>query len=60
MKTIKIYYIDTRGKLAVNLIRIFNSNYSWATIKFSLDDRNVISDDTNCVASGRPTHSPTG
>lgn len=27
MKTIKIYYIDTRGKLAVNLIRIFNSNY---------------------------------
>lgn len=22
MKTIKIYYIDTRGKLAVNLIRI--------------------------------------
>ena len=46
MKTIKIYYIDTRGKLA--------------TIKFSLDDRNVISDDTNGVASGRPTHSPTG
>ena len=29
MKIIKIYYIDTRGKLAVNLIRIFNSNYSW-------------------------------
>lgn len=27
MKIIKIYYIDTRGKLAVNLIRIFNSNY---------------------------------
>ena len=27
MKTIKIYYIDTRGKLAVNLIRIFNSNF---------------------------------
>ena len=27
MKTIKIYYIDTRGKLAVYLIRIFNSNY---------------------------------
>lgn len=27
MKTIKIYYIDTRGKLAVNLIRTFNSNY---------------------------------
>lgn len=26
-ETIKIYYIDTRGKLAVNLIRIFNSNY---------------------------------
>lgn len=24
MKTIKIYYIDSRGKLAVNLIRIFN------------------------------------
>ena len=60
MKTIKIYYIDTRGKLAVNLIRIFNSNYRGATIKFSLDDRNVISDDTNGVASGRPTHSPTG
>lgn len=29
MKTIKIYYIDTSGKLAVNLIRIFNSNYRW-------------------------------
>lgn len=27
MKTIKIYYIDTHGKLAVNLIRIFNNNY---------------------------------
>lgn len=27
MKTIKIYYIDTHGKLSVNLIRIFNSNY---------------------------------
>ena len=27
MKTIKIYYINTRDKLAVNLIRIFNSNY---------------------------------
>ena len=27
MKTIKIYHIDTRGKLTVNLIRIFNSNY---------------------------------
>lgn len=27
MKTIKIYYIDTRSKLAVNLIRIFNNNY---------------------------------
>lgn len=24
MKTIKIYYIDSRGKLAINLIRIFN------------------------------------
>ena len=24
MKTIKIYYIDSRGRLAVNLIRIFN------------------------------------
>lgn len=27
MKISKIYYIDIRGKLAVNLIRIFNSNY---------------------------------
>lgn len=27
MKTIKIYYIDNQGKFAVNLIRIFNSNY---------------------------------
>ena len=26
MKTIKIYYIDSRGRLAVNLIRIFNDN----------------------------------
>lgn len=27
MKTIKIYYIDNQGKLAVNLIRIFNDKY---------------------------------
>ena len=27
MKTIKIYYIDSRGKLAINLIRIFNDKY---------------------------------
>lgn len=27
MKTIKIYYIDNQGKLAVNLIRIFNDRY---------------------------------
>lgn len=27
MKTIKIYYIDNRGKLAINLIRIFNDKY---------------------------------
>lgn len=29
MKTIKIYYIDNQGKLAVNLIRIFNDKYRW-------------------------------
>lgn len=27
MKTIKIYYIDNQGKLAVNLIKIFNDKY---------------------------------
>lgn len=27
MKTINIYYIDNQGKLAVNLIRIFNDKY---------------------------------
>ena len=27
MKTIKIYYMDSRGKLAINLIRIFNDKY---------------------------------